>query len=163
MVKQVCDTAGQKCHWLIRPNQSMRWQSAIKVYLAITACCLAVAVFFALHGFWPVLPFAGLEVIVLGGAFYVCMVRSEQREIVSVNADRLTVEKGRRKPQEHWECPRAWARINLERSRIAWYPSRLSVSFKSEQVEIGSFLNEQERCLLAAELQQAVRHSAVTD
>ena len=158
VVEQVCDAAGQECHWLIRPNQSLPWHTAVKVYLAIAASCLAVGVFFALHGFWPVLPFAGLEVAVLGAAFYVCLSRSQLREIVSVNADLVTVEKGRREPQQHWECPRAWARIKLERSHIDWYPSRLSVAYKGEAVEIGRFLNEQERCSLAAELQNAIRH-----
>lgn len=159
VVEQVCDAAGQKCHWLIRPDQSLQWHTAVKVYLVIAGVCLAVGVFFALQGYWPVLPFAGLEVAVLGAAFYGCLARSQLREIVSVNADSVTVEKGRREPQQHWEYPRAWARINLERSHIAWYPSRLSVSFRGEAVEIGTFLNEQERCLLAAELQKAVRHS----
>jgi len=144
---------------MIRPNQSLTWRGAVKVYLVIALVCLAVGVFFALHGFWPVLPFAGLEVAVLGAAFYVVLLRSQQREIVSVDKERVTVEKGRRVPEKRWECPRAWARIQLVRSPIAWYPSRLSLAFQGSQVEIGAFLNEQERCLLAAELQNAIRYS----
>ncbi len=123
----------------------------------IAACCLVVGIFFALHGFWPVLPFAGLEIAVLGIAFYLCLVRSQRQEVVSVNANVVTVEKGWREPQDHWECPRAWARIRLVRSPINWYPSHLSVAFQGEQVEIGSFLNEKERCSLAMELQNAIR------
>jgi uncharacterized membrane protein len=130
------------------------------VFSAIAAGCLAVGIFFALHGFWPVLPFAGLEIAVLGIAFYVCLVRSQLREVVSINTELVTVDKGRREPQEHWECPRAWARINLERSSIAWYPSRLSVAFQGKRVVIGSFLNEKERCLLAGELQDVIRSTS---
>ncbi len=138
---------------MIRPNQSLTWRNAVKVYIVIALVCLAVGVFFALHGFWPVLPFAGLEVAVLGAAFYVVLARSQRREIVSVDRERVTVEKGRRVPEKRWECPRAWARIQLERSPIAWYPSRLSLAFQGSQVEIGSFLNEKERQTLALELQ----------
>lgn len=156
MVEQVCDPSGQDCHWVIRPNQSLSWKQAVQVYLVIAACCLAIGLFFAVQGLWPVLPFAGLEVAVLGIAFYLCLVRSQKREVVSVSAERVTVEKGRGKPQEHWECPRAWARISLERSPIAWYPSRLSVAFQGRQVEIGAFLNEKERRLLALELQNVI-------
>jgi len=79
------------------------------------------------------------------------------REVILVNADVVRVERGRRKPQEHWECPRAWARIRLEHSPIAWYPSRLAVAFHGEKVVIGKFLNEEERCALAEELEQTVR------
>lgn len=159
MVKHVCDPAGRDCHWLIRPNQSLSWQSAVKVYIVIAAVCLAVGIFFALHGFWPVLPFAGLEVAVLGFAFFTCLSRSQQREIVTVDAERVSVEKGRRKPHEHWECPLVWARVDLERPRHAWYPSRLSVAFQGRRVEIGAFLNEQERCALAGELQDVIRNN----
>jgi uncharacterized membrane protein len=46
----------------------------------------------------------------------------------------------------------------MERSPIAWYPSRLSVAFQGQQVEVGRFLNEMERQSLAVELQGMVRN-----
>jgi uncharacterized membrane protein len=138
---------------VIRPNQSLSWRSAVRIYTAISLCVLGIGVFFALHGFWPVLPFAGLEVIVLGTSFYLCLHRSQVREVVTINADVLTVERGRKQREQYWECPRAWARINMERAPIAWYPSRLLVAFKGQRVEIGRFLNETERHSLAMELQ----------
>ena len=119
---------------MIRPNQSLSWQWAVRVYAFISLCCLGIGIAFALHGFWPVLPFAGFEVAVLGIAFYLCLSRSQVREVVSVNADKVTVEKGRNSPEEHWECPRVWARILLQRSPIAWYPSRLAIAFQGKQV-----------------------------
>ena len=142
---------------MIRPNQSLSWREAVKVYAIITACCLGTGIAFALNGFWPVLPYVGFEVIVLGIAFYVCLSRSQVREVVSVNADVVSVEKGRGKPRQRWECPRTWARVLLERSSLKWYPSRLTVRFQAQQVEIGRFLNEEERCTLAEELQQVIR------
>ena len=159
VVERVCDPSGSDCYWVIRPNCSLSWRSALKVYLVIAACCLGIGLAFALHGFWPVLPFAGLEIIALGAAFYLCLSRSQIREVVTVNADRVTVEKGHRQPREHWECPRAWARVALEPSPIAWYPSRLAVGFQGRQVEIGRFLNEEQRCALAVELSEAIHRN----
>lgn len=156
MIEQVYAPGGMDCHWVIRPNQSLSWLSALRLYAAISFCCLGIGTAYALYGFWPVLPFVGFEVIVLGIAFYLCLSRSQMREVISVNAEVVSVEKGRRKPQEHWECPRVWARINLERSPIAWYPSRLALAFQRKQVEIGRFLNEEERCALAVELEQVI-------
>jgi uncharacterized membrane protein len=158
VIELVLDPSGQDRHWVIRPNRSLSWQWAVRVYAVISLCCAGIGIAFALHGFWTVLPFAGFEVVVLGIAFYLCLARSQVREIVSVNADIVTVEKGRNSPQEHWECPRAWARISLERSPIAWYPSRLAIAFQGQQVEIGRFLAEQERRELADELEQTIRH-----
>jgi len=157
VVELVCDPAGLDCYWVIRPNQSLSWRGALRVYLAITICCLGVGLAFALHGFWPVLPFAGFEVIVLGIAFYLCYARSQLREVVSVSADSVRVEKGRHEPDEQWECPRAWAQIMLERAPIAWYPSRLKLVFRNRQVEIGRFLNETERAALARDLDHMIR------
>lgn len=142
---------------MIRPNQSLSWRAAVRVYAVITLCCTGIAIAFVLHGLWTVLPFAAFEIVVLGIAFYLILVRSQIREVVSVTADAVSVDKGRYSPQEHWECPRVWARINLERSRVAWYPSRLSIAFQGQRVEIGRFLNEEERRTLAVELQQALR------
>jgi len=156
VVERVCDPLGFDCHWVIRPNQSLSWRGAVRIYTVIALCCLGIGVAFALHGYWPVLPFAGFEVIVLGIAFYLCLLRSQIREVISVNADVVTVEKGRHRAQEHWECPRAWARVALEHSPIAWYPMRLTIAFQGRKVEIGRFLNDEERSVLAEELQQMI-------
>jgi len=125
----------------------------------ISSCCLGIGVFFALLGYWPVLPFAGLEVIVLGIAFHCCQWRGQWREVVTVSDEVVSVEKGRQQPQERWECPRAWARVVLERAPIAWYPRRLTVAFQGRRVEIGEFLNEEERSVLADELQHVIHDS----
>ena len=159
MVELICDPAGLDCHWVIRPNRSLSWRGALKVYAVITICCLGIGIAFALHGFWPVLPFAGLEVVVLGLAFYLCQKHGQLREVVSINKDVVSVEKGRHQAEERWECPRAWARVNLKRSPISWYPSQLSVVFQDRQVEIGKFLNEEERCSLASDLKDMISKS----
>ena len=105
------------------------------------------------------LPLAGLEVIELGIAFYPCMSRSQIREVVTVGSEVVSVEKGRQQPQQRWECPRAWARVVLEHAPIAWYPRRLTVAFQGRRVEIGQFLNEEERGVLADELRQALQRN----
>ena len=156
MVERVCDPSGFDCHWVIRPNQSLSWRSAVRVYIVIALCCLGIGIAFALHGYWTVLPFAGFEVIVLGIALYLCLLRSQIREVVTVNAETVVVEKGRRQPRERWECPRAWARVALEPSSIAWYPMRLTIAFQGRRVEIGQFLSDEERSVLADELQQMI-------
>lgn len=157
MLERVCDPSGLDCYWVIRPNQSLSWRDAVRVYAAIAVCCLGIGIAFAAYGYWPVLPFAGFEVIVLGVAFYLCLSRSQIREVVTVNDEVVCVERGRHQSQERWECPRAWARVVLEHSPIAWYPGRLTVAFQGRRVEIGQFLNEEERGVLADELQQMIR------
>ena len=80
---------------MIRPNRSLSVRQAIQVYAVIAVTCLGIAVFYALHGYWPVLPFAGLEVLVLGVAFYLTLRRSAMREVISIDSEIVKVEKGR--------------------------------------------------------------------
>jgi uncharacterized membrane protein len=156
VVEFVCDPSGLACHWVIRPNQSLSWRASLQVYAAIVLCIIGITIAYVLHGLWWVLPFAGFEILVLGIAFYLCLARSQLQEVVAVDADVVSVEKGRHAPEEYWECPRPWARISLEEPAIAWYPSRLAIAFQGRQIEIGRFLNEEERRALAVELQQII-------
>jgi uncharacterized membrane protein len=67
------------------------------------------------------------------------------------------VEKGRRHAEERWECPSVWARVQIEKSPIAWYPSRLLIAYQGHRVEIGRFLSEDERVALADALRHGIR------
>jgi len=157
VVELVCAPTGSDCHWVIRPNQSLSWRAVLRVYAAVALSLLGISVGFVLKGFWPVLPFAGLELVALGAAFYLCLARSQWREIISIDSDIVRVEKGRRRAEERWECPSFWARIQLEKSPIAWYPSRLVIRYQGRQVEIGRFLNDNERTALADALRRFLR------
>jgi uncharacterized membrane protein len=157
VVELVCDPAGSDCRWIIRPNQSLSWRGLLWVYAVVSLCLLGMSLAFALRGFWPVLPFAGLELLALGTAFYLCLARSQWREVVSIDADVVRVEKGRRQAEERWECPSVWARVQLEKSSIAWYPSRLMIAYQGRGVEIGRFLCDDERAALADALRRDIR------
>jgi uncharacterized membrane protein len=64
----------------------------------------------------------------------------------------IEIEKGRRRPCSHIEIPRHWARVSLQRARVAWYPSRLAIRSHGHEVVIGEFLTEEERRALAGDL-----------
>jgi uncharacterized membrane protein len=153
----MCGPAGSDCRWIIRPNQSASWRGVLRIYAAIAFCLLGISLAFVLHGFWPVLPFAGLELLALGAAFYLCNLRSQWREIVSIDANLVRVEKGRRQAEESWECPSFWARVQIEKSPVAWYPSSLMIAYQGRRVEIGRFLSEDERATLADGLRRGIR------
>jgi uncharacterized membrane protein len=157
VVELVCDPAGSDCRWIIRPNQSLSWNAVLWVYAIVVLCLMVMSAAFVLRGFWPVLPFAGLELLALGVAFYLCFTRSQWREIVSIDANVVRVEKGRRQAEERWECPSVWARVQLEKSPIAWYPSRLMIAYQGRGVEIGRFLCDDERAELAVALRRGIR------
>jgi uncharacterized membrane protein len=59
----------------------------LRVFVGLAATVLAIGVGFALMGAWLVLPFAGLEVLMLGGAFlhYARRVGAEKERELQTN------------------------------------------------------------------------------
>ena len=148
----------RNCRIVIRPNRSLTWRQTQLVYAFIATYSLAIAGSLALLGFWPVLPFAGGELVALAACFYACASGGNAREIVDVGESTVAVKKARHGRSEHerWEFQRAWARVKILRHRIDRYPSRLVIRSHGKQVDLGGFLSEDERRALAGQLEKAI-------
>lgn len=145
--------------FVVMPNQAMSWQGLVRAYTGIAAVALMVALYFYFLGLPLVLPFSGLELFCLGAVLYITAWNSDWREIITVNDESVSVQTGRHEPVSHCEFQRHWAKVVLLRSR-GWYPSRLLLRSHGRQVEIGRFLNEQERQGLAEILSAAIGQQA---
>ncbi len=158
----VSSTVDCKRHWriVIRPNRSLTQRQLQLAFLGIAAVCLGIASAFAAIGMWPILPFAGAEVFVVGIGFYLSARSGQETQVVSIDGETLAVEMGRRQRSQRWVLQRAWTQIHLLPPQIRWYPSRLVLRSHGKVVELGGFLNEQEREQLAGQLQRAMRESA---
>lgn len=159
MVSSTFD-ADHNRRFVIRPNQSLSWGEAKLFFLGICLVSLTIAVAFTLIGFWPILPMAGAELIALGVALYLCAVRGQRVEVISVYGDSIVVEKGRQEPDRQWSVQRTWVQIKLLRSAFRWYPSRLVIRSYGRDIEVGCFLTEQERERLASDLCRSIGASS---
>ena len=140
----------------LRPNRSATWQE-IKLFFAVLATiCLGIATGFSLAGFWPVLPFAGIEVAVLGLCLWLSARDCNAVEIIDINGRLLAIEKSNQNTGKTWKFERAWAQIRLEPSKFKQHPSKLLIGSHGKLVHCGSFLTETERRRLARELKTAV-------
>lgn len=146
----------QDRRFVIRPNRSISWEGTKRLFLVIVLLSMAIAISFGAAGFWPVIPFAGLELFALGSAWYVCARRCHQSEVVFIRPHCVEVEKGRHRPEERWHFPRAWAKVELLAPFHHQHPSKLVIRSHGQQVELGAFLNEWERRALAGDLRQAI-------
>ncbi len=142
--------------FVVKPNQAMSWRTQMYIYFGIAAITISIGVVFFVHGLTLILPFSGLEIMLLGIALYLTAWRSKIQEVISISETEIVIERGRKKPESRHVFQRPWTKLVLERSRNNWYPSRLLVRSHSEQVEIGQFLNEQERQGLAELLDQTL-------
>lgn len=142
--------------FLLRPDFGANWRQTVTLYVVLAVLALTVAVALAVAGFWPVLPFAGLELALLGWALYVSARRGSERQVIWVGPTTVEVQTGHRGPERSWTFERSWTEVRLLRSGHSWYPGRLLLRSRGQELEIGHFLHEEERVWLARELTNCI-------
>ncbi len=142
--------------FVIRPNCSLSWKGA-KRYLALqTAVVLLAAAPMIWMGGWPVIPFAGAELLALTAAFYWVLLRAHRIEVVTIQGDRVWIRRGRRGPEEEVAYPRGWAQVVLHRAASGLDRSRLFLQAYGRPTEIGTALTSTEKEGFAEELARAL-------
>lgn len=154
MIAAYWDAGAAEGHLVIRPNNSLSWQSTKGVFAGISILALTIAMLFTMVGAWLVLPFVGIELLALGVCLYLSARNNANCEVVSIHADTVTIERGRGQPQQTFKFNRAWARVDLKTSPVRGYPSSLSLVSHGRGVEIGTCLCEEERRQLASDLKK---------
>lgn len=140
----------------LAPNCSLTPSGARLFVGSLAAVTFTVAGFFALQGFWPVLPFAGLEIGLLAWAVSASMRRGSEREVIVVSDDEVVVERRAPSGSRRTVFPRHWARVTLRGPQRAQHPSRLTIESHGRACEVGRFLTEDERLRLASRLERLV-------
>lgn len=118
-----------------------------KVFAALAALVLAIGVGFAAAGAWLVLPFAGLEVLLLGAAFVLHARRAADYERIELQSGRLEV--------EVTEADRV-ARYQLQNARVSMEEGRVVLRDAKEEIEIGRHIGAEARAELVAELEKTL-------
>ncbi len=142
--------------FVIRPNLSLSRRGNQLFFLTLFCVSFLIAAAFAWFGLWMVLPFAGLEMLCLGAALYYCVRRLSRRETVVVEGDEVRVSVGHEKPEKSCTFKRAWASVVMAPPRFQGEPKSLWIRSHGRQVEIGSFLSENDKWNLARALERAI-------
>lgn len=137
------------------PNCSLTPRQAAACFASLCVVSFAVAGFFAAQGLWPVLPFAGLEMAVLGWALGASLRRRRCTQTITVTDREIRVVTRNGKGSRSAAFPRHWARVRLV-GAPGWQPSRLVIESHGRTVEVGGLLTEEERRDLHARLQRVV-------
>ncbi len=129
----------------LKRNCSMSPKALAGVFAALAVLVLAIGAGFAVAGAWLILPFAGLEVLLLGGAFLLYARHAADYERIELEAGRLRVEVAR---GAHT------ARYQLEGARVFVEEGRVVLRDAKEELEVGRHLSAEARAELAAELEK---------
>lgn len=142
--------------FVLAPNIAPNWPQTVRIFIGLSAVCLGIGVVCAAYGLWPILTFAGLEVLALGAALYVSARRSLDREVINVTDNNIRIEKGRGRVEQAYEMERAWTQVELRRLSRRWDETQLVLRSRDREVTLGSFLDPDERLSLARELKGCI-------
>ena len=148
--------AGTGCRLILTPNCSMSWRQLLAFYLLTCALAIAIGLLFTLQGQWLILPFSGLEMLVLGSALFITSRKVNRREIITVNDDRIRIEKGRHRAEERWVFKRCWVRLRDEIGGENRPRRKLALGSHGSYVEVGDFLSNIEKDELAFRLKDCI-------
>jgi uncharacterized membrane protein len=137
---------------VIAPNCSLSVRGALVFFGGMCSVSFGIAGLLAALGFWPVFPFAGLEMAVLAWGLKASLERRRQRQTITVSERDVLVESRTGSHCVRVVFPRHWARVKLRRPASRLYPSRLVIESHGRQCEVGDFLTEEERRGLAVRL-----------
>jgi uncharacterized membrane protein len=152
MVESEHDAATGEKTIVLRPNGSLNRRQGFALLAFCALFMGAISGAFAVMGAWLVLPFSGLEWLLLAYCLHLSRRMSAEREVITITDALVRVEKGRERPRQTYKFQRAWVRLDWAEPPARGWPSRLSLSLHGNEVEIGRFLVESERQALAKEL-----------
>ena len=139
----------------LKRNCSISPAGLAGAFAALALLAIAIGIAFALAGAWLVLPFAGLEALLLGVAFVLTARHATDYERIELDSGRLRIEVARARSTACYELDAQRASLRLEKNEGRG--ARLVLRVPRQELEIGRHLDEQSRVELAAELAKRLR------
>lgn len=140
---------------IAKPNCSLSSKERLGVVVLIASLSFIIATGFFIAGAWLVLPFAGLEVLAVGFAFYYINCHSGDYESITIEGDKLAIEKHSYKKTSEIVFNRYWARVMLR--DLPGGDQALLLRSHGKEVEFGRyFMNNDQRLALAKQLQKRI-------
>ena len=154
-------TASTECSELVhapgfsrisRRNNSLDSTGRTLVFAFLFVVSVGIAGAFATLGAWLILPFAGLEMLVLYLAFRYVDRHAADYERVVIEGDRVEIERCEAGRTQCYEFNRCWARVVATGDG-----GRLALRSHGRELEIGRHMNETQRRELARDLNSRLR------
>lgn len=138
-----------------KPNSSLTPECKVLAVAAIGLISLLIALFFALMGAWLVLPFAGIELLAVGYAFFYVHCHSCDYERMVITDDQVSIVTKSYKTYHHTCFNRYWVKVSLKPTPSG--DKLLFLRSHGKEVTFGrAFMTNEERVKLANQLKQQV-------
>lgn len=139
--------------WSLQRNCSLSPAQLVKFYAGLCAVSLGIATLFWFMGAYLVMPFAWLEVLVLGIALLVYARHASDGERITLQGRWLVVECEHAGHTERTEFAREWVKVEP----CSGDGSLIEVSCQGRRVVVGRHLHPHLRPVLAREMRLALR------
>lgn len=150
------DERGGGFSLILKRNCSISPAALACAFGALALAALAIGTGFAFAGAWLVLPFAGLEALLLGGAFLLYARHAADYERIELAGARLRVEVAQGGRSRHHELDARRLRVRVEHDGLD-RAVRVMLRAPGQELEVGRNLDAEARVRLAAELEKRLR------
>ena len=141
---------------VLRPNPPMNSRALVSALVFVAAVNLANALIFVLHGAWPIAPFMGLDVLLLGWAFQASRVAARAFEHVRLTPLELAIMRHSKRGVEcQFLLNPYWVSVHLAEPEDM--PRALMLRSHGKSIRIGDFLGPRDRRSFAEILKDALR------
>src|ERR1700744_1041910 len=105
----------------LRPSPPLSPRVLLRILMAMAAVNLAFMLYFVFKGAWPIAPFMGLDVVLLGWAFRASTIAARRQERVTLTRDELLVARDAPKtPHREWRFNPYWVRVDMDAEPDHW-------------------------------------------
>lgn len=139
----------------LRPHRSLGRRGFAILIGIVAAANFIVGAIFYYSGAWPVFGFMGLDVALLYFLFRLNYRDAQQKELVRLTDDALTVRRIRANGEEDfWSLEPYWLRVEMDDPPR--HDSALVLAARQRRLAVGSFLTPEERLEMAQALRGAL-------
>jgi uncharacterized membrane protein len=149
--------AGESSSFMLvaRRNNSLSAAGRRLVLGSLVLISLVISLAFAFYGAWLILPFAGAEMFVVYFAFRYMARHAGDFESISIDGERVLIERWETGKVSRYEFNRYWAQVVLQRAAR----DTLALRSHGRQVEFGRYLTDEQRLEAARAIREKLTQS----
>jgi uncharacterized membrane protein len=141
--------------WLMKRNCSVSPRQFVLFYASLALFSSVIAGLVVIRGAWPVLPFTGIELLVVGVAFLIHARHTIDYERIRLYPNRLVIEQMSAQRLTQFEFNPRWVRVEHGASPR----DPVKIVSRGQAIVVGVHLAHYRRAAFASELRSALARS----
>lgn len=142
--------------FVARRNNSLSSGGRFLVICSLAVVLLVISLGFALKGAWLVVPFAGLDILVVYLAFRYVEQRADDYECLTLLDDNIVIERRYEGRTDRFEFNRHWVQVTFIEAQGA-ERGRLVLRSHGKEVAFGAHLSGEQRAAVARRLKEHLK------